>query len=144
MIRYCIGVLLLAPLQQVKGQSRMNVNKQAATISTQVMVIRNKTMNTPGYLFNTGDGKTNFQKTGCTIQFTVGTAGFPANGDNSYVHSSLARKVVKVWRNGLLQKPNTQQGISLDNITGKIVFYPALVQSEKIYIEALEDAAFSL
>lgn len=143
MVRYCVGILLLVPLQ-AKGQSRMDVNKRAATISTQVMVIRNKTMNTPGYLFNTGDGKTNFQKTGCAIQFTVGTTGFPANGENSYIHSSLVKKSVKVWRNGLLQKPGTQQGISVDKSAGKIIFYPALVQSEKIYIEALEDAAFSL
>lgn len=144
MIRFFVGICLLVSLQQVKAQSKIEVDKKTTAISTQVMVIRNKTMNTRGYLFNTGDGKTDFRKTGKAIQFSVGSNGFPVNGANSYTDPSLTKKYIKVWRNGLLQKTSTQQGINIDNVAGKITFYPVLVQAEKIYIEALEDEAFSL
>ncbi|WP_212002764.1 hypothetical protein [Chitinophaga sp. HK235] len=144
MIRYSMGLFLLVSLQQVKAQSKMLVRPDSIKIITQSMVIRNTTRNIKGYLLNTGDGITGFSQTGKAIQFSVGTQGSPVAGDTAYSHPALMKKSIKVWRSGLLQKKDPQRGVNIDSIAGKIIFYPALTQAEKIYIEALDKMAITL
>lgn len=98
------------------------------------MVIRNTTKDVKSYLFNNGNGATVFKKIGKAIQFSVGSAGFPVAGDSLYVNSDLIKMNVKIWRNGLLQSISTA---GTDLLTGKIIFRPALIQAERIYIETL-------
>lgn len=108
------------------------------------LIIRNKTKDVTGYLYNTGDGKTIFKKFGKTIQFKVGTTGFPSIGDSTYQNAVLANYFIKVLRNGLLQYRDSIQGVKVDDATGKVTFYPALQNNDQIYIEAITGIDFSI
>jgi hypothetical protein len=129
--QYFVWALLFISLQ-VNAQSPMRVTIDSVKVTNAEIVIRNATKDVQGYLFNAENGKTDFRKTGKAIQFTVGNTGFPAAGDSVYTSSDLVKKSVKVWRYGLLQ----DNGVKIDTLTGKVVFRPALIQSERIYIEA--------
>jgi len=133
MVRYFVWAFLFVSLQQVKAQSPVRASADSVRVSGAELIIRNTTRNIQGYLYNSDNGKTEFRKIGNAIQFTVGTTGFPVAGDSVFINSGLVKRNVKVWRNGLLQSVN----VSIDVITGKLIFRPALIQAERIYIEAL-------
>jgi hypothetical protein len=118
----------------LKAQSPLRILNDSVKITGVEMVIRNTTKDVKSYLFNNDNGVTSFKKIGKAIQFSVGTAGFPVAGDSLYVSSDLIKTNVKIWRNGLLQGISA---VSTDSLTGKIIFRPALIQAERIYIEAL-------
>jgi hypothetical protein len=139
--RYFVWVLMLISIR-VNAQSPVRVTTDSVKITGAEIVIRNATKDVQGYLFNTDYGKTDFKKSGRVIQFTVGYTGFPAAGDSVYTSSDLVKKNIKIWRYGLLQAINN--GIVIDTLAGKIIFRPVLVQSERIYIEALNSIDLSL
>jgi hypothetical protein len=118
----------------LKAQSPLRILNDSVKITGVEMIIRNTTKDVKSYLFNNDNGVTSFKKIGKAIQFSVGTAGFPVAGDSLYVSSDLIKTNVKIWRNGLLQGISA---VSTDSLTGKIIFRPALIQAERIYIEAL-------
>lgn len=126
------------------AQSSFKVDADSVKFLNAELVLRNKTKDTAGYLYNTGDGKTVFKKIGKGIQFRAGAAGAPAAGDTVYLNAGLANYYVKVLRNGLLQYRDTTQGVKVDDNTGRIVFYPALQNNDQIYIEALSGMDLSL
>lgn len=132
--RYFICAFLLVSCHQLKAQSPLRILNDSVKITGVEMVIRNTTKDVKSYLFNNDNGVTSFKKIGKAIQFSVGTAGFPVAGDSLYVSSDLIKTNVKIWRNGLLQGISA---VSTDSLTGKIIFRPALIQAERIYIEAL-------
>jgi hypothetical protein len=137
--RYFLFILATACSFQLHAQSVLQREKDTVKIAGAEMVIRNQSSNVNGYLFNAGNGKTAFRKIGKAMQFSVGVAGFPQAGDTVYTSTDLANKHLKVWRNGLLQR----DGVKIDTVQGKIIFYPALIQAEKIYIEAFNKIDFS-
>ncbi len=106
------------------------------------LALRNAAKNEKGFLFNPGNGQTVFRKIGTALQFSVGSAGFPGAGDNTYTNTGFVNKYIKVWRNGLLQAENAIPGININVSSGSITFYPVLAPSEKIYIEALHPSDF--
>lgn len=108
------------------------------------LVLKNQTAGTSGYLYNPGDGQTLFRRLGASIQFTVGSSGFPQAGDSIFQHNSLQQYFIKVLRNGLLQYRDTTNGIKVDEASGKITFYPALTQNEQIFIEAIGGMSFTM
>ncbi|MBC9914083.1 SGNH/GDSL hydrolase family protein [Chitinophaga varians] len=126
------------------AQGPISIEKDSIKILNAELVLRNKTRDVNGYLFNTGDGKTLFRKLGKTIQFRVGDPGYPIAGDSVYQHTALANYVIKVMRNGLLQYRRNTNGVNIDDQNGKIVFYPALQANDNIYIEALGGIDLSL
>lgn len=124
----------------VFSQSRLQVVPDTVRILNGELVIRNASRNVEGFLYNTGNGITVFKPLdyGKSIQFTVGgDASFPQAGDTAYSTTDLIQKNIKVWRNGLFQYRDRVNGIAVDSTQGKIVFYPALVQGDKVYIEGL-------
>lgn len=137
--RYFLVILMTAFSFQLSAQSILQRGKDTVKIVGAEMVIRNETQHVKGYLFNTGNGKTAFRKIGKATQFSVGAAGFPQAGDTVYTSAEIANRHLKVWRNGLLQ----QDGVRIDSSQGKIIFYPALIQAERIYIEAFNIVDFS-
>ncbi|MBO9153980.1 hypothetical protein ACFOTA_17310 [Chitinophaga sp. GCM10012297] len=108
------------------------------------LVLKNQTAGTPGYLYNPGNGQTQFRQLGASVQFTVGSSGFPQAGDSIFQHNSLRQYFIKVLRNGLLQYRDTANGVKIDEAAGKITFYPALEQNEQIFIEAISGISFSM
>lgn len=142
--RFLVFACLLVSAHQVMAQSPMRVTPDSIKVTNAEVVVRNATKDIPGYLFNNGNGTTAFKITGKAIQFTVGNAGFPAAGDSIYTSSELVKRNVKVWRYGLLQPANSSNGVSIDTLTGKVIFRPALTLKERIYIEALNSVDLSL
>ncbi|MBC9914084.1 hypothetical protein [Chitinophaga varians] len=134
MLRYFPGLFLCTVLSfgRAEAQSAISAVKDSLKISGGEMVIRNKSRQVQGFLYNQSNGATTFRKAGKVIQFTVGYAGSPAAGDSTYTHPDLQQKNIKVWRNGLLQQP-----LVIDTVAGRITFRPPLAQQETIYIEAL-------
>lgn len=108
------------------------------------LVLKNSTAGVNGYLYNNGDGTTQFRQLGRSIQFTVGANGFPQAGDNVFQQASLQHYFIKVLRNGLLQYRDTVNGIAVDDAAGKITFYPPLQANEHIFIEGISGMDFSL
>lgn len=135
---------LLVSAQQVMAQSPMRVTPDSIKVANAEIVVRNATKEIPGYLYNNGNGKTIFKLTGKAIQFTVGNPGFPSAGDSVYTSTEFIKKNIKVWRYGLLQANAATNGVGIDTLTGKIVFRPALILKERIYIEALNSVDLSL
>ncbi|QJB35682.1 SGNH/GDSL hydrolase family protein [Chitinophaga oryzae] len=144
MNKLILSVLFLLTGMITHAQAPISIEKDSIKILNAELVLRNKTKDVNGYLFNTGDGKTLFRKLGQTIQFRVGEPGYPAAGDSVYQHPALANYFIKVLRNGLLQYRNNTNGVGINDQSGKIVFYPALQANDKIYIEALGGVDLSL
>ena len=126
------------------AQTSLKVDPDSVKFVNTELVLRNNTKDINGFLYNTGNGKTVFRKLGKSVQFRVGSSGFPAAGDSIYQNMSLSNYFLKVLRNGLLQYRDTAQGVKIDESKGKITFYPALQTSDVIYIEALTGIDFSL
>jgi hypothetical protein len=143
MLRYLFFVLLLISTQSAKAQNSFFVDKDTVWVTGVEMVIRNATQNVQGYLYNSDYGKTDFKKLGKAIQFKVGSAGFPIAGDTAYTSGDLVKKNIKVWRSGLLQSISNSNGVTVDSLVGKVIFHPALIQAEKVYIEAFNSIDFS-
>lgn len=135
---------LLVSAQQVMAQSPMRVTPDSIKVTNAEIVVRNGTKDIPGYLYNNGNGNTIFKISGRAIQFTVGNPGFPSAGDSVYNSTEFIKKNIKVWRYGLLQASAVTNGVGIDTLTGKIVFRPALILNERIYIEALNSVDLSL
>ncbi|MGN6293149.1 MAG: SGNH/GDSL hydrolase family protein [Chitinophagaceae bacterium] len=139
--------LLLALLIMLTGfaalsQSRLQVVADTVRVADAELVIRNNSRSANGYLYNTGNGITKFVQLGKSFQFNVGgDPSYPKNGDSSFTHPDLVSRNIKVWRNGIFQYRGTSQGIRVDSVAGTIVFYPALVSNDKIYIEGLYNVA---
>lgn len=115
----------------------LKIESDSVKILNAELVLRNRTSNVPGYLYNSGNGATVFQKLGKAVEFTAGDAGYPAVGDSVFQHTELARHAIKVIRNGLLQYQDTNNGIIVDATSGKIIFRPALQTNDHIFIEAI-------
>lgn len=135
--------LLLLGMTAV-AQPPLRIEKDSVKIHNAELVLRNKTKDVTGYLYNSGDGVTMFRKMGKQVQFLVGTPGYPAAGDTVFQHPSLGGYTIKVLRNGLLQYRGNSNGVKIDDNNGSIVFYPALQQNDHIYIEALGGMDLSL
>ncbi|WP_341836405.1 GDSL-type esterase/lipase family protein [Chitinophaga pollutisoli] len=115
----------------------LKIEPDTVKIVNAELVLRNRTREVPGYLYNSGNGATVFQKLGKIVEFTAGAAGYPAAGDSVFQHTELARHAIKVIRNGLLQYHDNSNGIAVDAPTGKILFRPALQVDDHIFIEAI-------
>lgn len=133
-LRSLLSLLLLTTA--VSAQS-LRMEQDTVRVNNAELVIRNSTSQVPGYLFNTGNGKTQFRKLGKSIEFRAGEAGSPAAGDSIYQSASLANYYVRVTRNGLLQYRHVSQGIGFVESEGKIIFRPALAANDHIHIEAI-------
>lgn len=138
-MKFCFSLLLMLAAMAgfSQSQSRLQVVEDSVRIANAELVIRNNTRNIGGYLYNMGNGKTQFIELGKSVQFNVGAESYPQGGDTAYTNISFIGRNIKVWRNGLFQYRSPNQGIKVDSVIGKIVFYPALVGGDKIYVEAL-------
>ncbi|SEN27553.1 hypothetical protein SAMN04488505_109124 [Chitinophaga rupis] len=144
------------------SQSTLQVKKDTVIVKKAEFAIENKTRDTLGFLYSTGNGRTQFKRLelvnlgdtalaivgqdtityksaniGKSLQFKVGSAGAPVAGDTSYTNASLRLGNIKVWRNGLFQYRDATDGVMIDSVNGRIRFYPALAQADRIYIESL-------
>lgn len=133
-IHLLTSLLLIAAA--TRGQN-LRIEQDTVRVHNAELVIRNSTSHIPGYLFNAGNGKTQFRKLGKTVEFRVGESGFPAAGDSIYQESGLANYYIRVIRNGLLQYRHPSQGIGFNVSSGTIVFRPALAANDYIHIEAI-------
>lgn len=151
------------------SQTNLQVKGDTVKVSKAELIIENKTRDTLGFLANRGNGRTEFRKlelknlgdsaiaivgqdtlnysaggSGKSFQFKVGVSqGAPAGGDSIYTSTELIRRNLKVWRNGAFQYRDPTDGILVDSTLGKITFRPALVQGDRIYIEALSGVSLS-
>lgn len=128
--------LLLTPLLS-NAQTYIRSDRDSVTFKGEEFVIRSKTSHIRGYLFNAGNGLTAFKTLGQAVQFTVGSGGYPSAGAATYTHAGFKGRQIKVWRNGRQQPVATENGIAFSVSVGTVMFYPALANGEKIYIEAL-------
>lgn len=143
MCKYLLLSILLL-YGSVASAQALRLERDSVKILNAELVIKNTTEDVPGYLYNMGNGRTQFRKLGKTIEFKVGTPGFPLAGDTAYQHPGLVNYFMKVIRNGLLQYRSSYEGVRIDEAAGKIIFYPALQSNEHIYIEALAGMDFTL
>ncbi|WP_295121505.1 SGNH/GDSL hydrolase family protein [uncultured Chitinophaga sp.] len=127
---------LLCTITASAQQVSLKVSKDTVKIVNAELVLENSTKQKNGFLYNKNNGLTSFENLGNIIQFKVGAANVPAAGASVFSDGSLANRLVKVWRNGLLQHRDYARGISVDASTGTITFYPKLAANERIYIEA--------
>ncbi|WP_109700669.1 SGNH/GDSL hydrolase family protein [Chitinophaga deserti] len=132
-----ISLLSLLLLTTAVSAQSLRLEQDTVRVNNAELVIRNSTSQVPGYLFNAGNGKTQFRKLGKSIEFRAGEAGYPAAGDSVYQSASLANYYVRVMRNGLLQYRHATQGIGFVESEGKIIFRPALTANDHIHIEAI-------
>jgi lysophospholipase L1-like esterase len=137
-------LLLMVWTHSAMSQSALRIGSDTVKVAKAELVIQNSTKGIAGYLYNTDNGKTAFKKLGKSIQFKVGTLNFPKAGDTMYVNQDFAGQTIKVWRNGLLQYRDNEEGVRIDNTYGHIYFKPALNANDKIYIEAFSGVDFSL
>jgi len=119
--------------------AQLQVTHDTVSVINAELVIRNASRSVQGYLYNTGDGITQFSipDIARNIQFKTGQTGYPNIGDSIYTDISLIGRQIIVWRNGLLQYRNMPDGVATDSSAGKIFFRPALKSGERVYIEAL-------
>jgi hypothetical protein len=133
----CLSIIFLAS-GKVFSQNLQVVHDSVRLINTE-LVIRNSSRSVQGYLYNTGNGITQFRAPDLArnIQFKTGQAGYPVAGDTVYTDASLIGRTIIVWRNGLLQYQGMSDGIAIDGAAGKVFFRPALQSGDRIYIEGL-------
>lgn len=134
------AILCILVSYAVVAQSKLQVTRDTIRVVNAELVIRNGSKAVQGYLYNTGNGITQFRvpANGKIIQFKVGQSGYPDAGDSIYTDTSLLTLSIKVWRNGLFQYRDSLSGITTDSSTGRIFFHPALQVDERIYIEGLK------
>ncbi|WP_153799833.1 SGNH/GDSL hydrolase family protein [Foetidibacter luteolus] len=136
--------ILLLPVLGAVSQTRIQVKADTVKVVNGELVINNATKNTNGYLYNVGNGVTQFRQVdavtrGKAVQFRVGvTANFPKAGDAAYTNSAFANKQIKVWRNGEFQYRDSTEGILYDTLSGRISFYPGLRYGERVYVESAD------
>ncbi len=122
-------------------QTKLQVDSDTIRIVNGELVIKNNTQGISGYLFNIGNGVTEFRPANLQnskgIQFRVGTAGYPVAGDFNYINAGLSGRQLNVWRNGIFQYKDSVDGVLIDSIAGKVSFNPALSTGERIYIESI-------
>ncbi|MGE7775639.1 SGNH/GDSL hydrolase family protein [Chitinophaga sp. NPDC101104] len=129
---------LLFPCSSLLAQGApLKLDPDSVKIMNAELVLRNKSKDVNGYLYNTGNGATVFQQLGKSIQFKTGAAGYPAAGDSVYQNASLVNHTIKVMRNGLLQYRDGTNGVIVDASAGRITFRPALQANDIIFIEAI-------
>ncbi|KAA2243186.1 hypothetical protein F0L74_11770 [Chitinophaga agrisoli] len=169
MCKSLFGILFLLLSFTAFSQTNLQVKKDTITVQKGELVIENKTSDTLGYLYNTGNGRTAFKRLqlvnlgdtalaivgqdtityksasiGKSVQFKVGEGtGTPVAGDTSYTNNGFRLGNVKVWRNGLFQYRDLNDGVMMDSLSGKIRFYPALAQGDRVYIESLYGVSLS-
>lgn len=137
-------VLLMVWSHSAMSQSALRIGSDTVKVAKAELVIQNSTKGIAGYLYNSDNGKTIFKKLGLSIQFKVGTPNFPQGGDSIYINQDFSGQTIKVWRNGLLQYRDNDNGVKINNGDGKITFYPALSSNDRIYIESFAGVDFSL
>lgn len=120
-------------------QAQIKVNHDTVSVGNAELVVRNSSRSVQGYLYNMGNGITQFRSPDLArnIQFKTGQGGYPVAGDTVYTDASLIGRTVIVWRNGLLQYQGMSDGIAIDSVAGKVFFRPALQSGERVYIEGL-------
>lgn len=138
------SLLFLASGPHLLAQSRLQVTQDTIRVVNAELVIGNSSKTIQGYLYNLGNGVTQFRMPagGKNVQFRAGDTSYPAAGDTLYVDAGLINRTIKVWRNGLLQYRDLADGIMADSVTGRIVFHPALRVNDRIYVEALSNVNF--
>jgi lysophospholipase L1-like esterase len=134
------AILCILVSYAVMAQSKLQVTHDTIRVVNAELVIRNGSKAVQGYLYNTGNGITQFRvpANGKIIQFKVGQSGYPDAGDSIYTDTSLLTLSIKVWRNGFFQYRDSLSGLTTDSSTGRIFFHPALQADERIYIEGLK------
>ncbi len=137
-ILFSLACLVLLFNTAFAQQVSLKVSKDTVRIENAELIIENSSKQNGGFLFNQNSGRTAFRKLGKAFQFKPGAPNFPAVGASTYKDSAFIKKHVKVWRNGLFQYRNYAKGITFDNAIGEITFYPALADTDNIYIEASE------
>jgi lysophospholipase L1-like esterase len=141
MRRLIILFVILLSFQHSFSQSKLQVTHDTIRVINAELIIGNSTRSIQGYLYNTGNGVTQFRPllSGKNIQFKSGDAGYPKVGDTAYSDTGLVNRTIKVWRNGLLQYRDLTDGIMADSTVGKVIFHPALKAGDRIYVEALSN-----
>lgn len=137
MMKYCLLLMLSLTVVAVNAQSTLSKTATGLKVLNKQFVIENNSTAVNGALINKDKGKTAFSEIGKDFQFVIGNTGAPAQGDSIYTNAYLVKRYVKVWRNGLLQFNAASNGVRLDSLNGKVVFSPAFIAGDKIYIEAL-------
>lgn len=163
-ILFTIG-LLFQCLYLFAQSSVIEVKKDSVKIHNAELIIESRTKDIPGVLHNKGNGITEFRRiqlknlgdtalaivgqdtlkysgfggaSGKSVQFKTGVSqGYPTVGDSIYINPDFAKRNIKVWRNGLLQYRDPNDGVLIDSAIGKITFRPSLAHSERVYIEAI-------
>ncbi|WP_126243482.1 hypothetical protein [Chitinophaga rhizosphaerae] len=143
MKRFIFTAACCAALHSIKAQQSFAVRPDTVKAEGMELVVRNATRHIPGFLFNNGNGKTGFKTIGNALEFAVGASGAPQAGDSVYTNTTWKGRYIKIWRNGLLICTSCPGSTSVDTSLGKIIFRPALVAAEKIYIEALNFSDFT-
>lgn len=134
---YLFVPLLSGALPVFAQNSPLKIEPDSVKILNAELVLRNRSRDVQGYLYNNGNGVTAFQKLGKVFEFHAGNPGYPAVGDSVFQHAALVNYSIKVIRNGLLQYHDNTNGIVVERITGKVTFKPALQANDHIFIEAL-------
>ncbi|MCK7556262.1 hypothetical protein MKQ70_15050 [Chitinophaga sedimenti] len=122
----------------IAQQVSLKVTKDTVRVENAELIIENGSKQTSGFLFNQGSGRTAFRKLGKALQFKPGMDNYPAVGASTFNDPSFINRQVKVWRNGLFQYRNYARGVFFEKETGTITFYPALADTDQIYIEAAD------
>jgi lysophospholipase L1-like esterase len=156
--------LLMQCLYLFSQSSVIQVKQDSVKIRNAELVIESRTKGIPGVLYNSGDGKTEFRRielknlgdtaiaivgqdtlkyssfggaSGKSVQFKTGVSqGYPGVGDSIYTNTDFIGKNLKIWRNGVFQYRDPNDGILIDSSAGKIIFRPALAFNDRVYIEA--------
>lgn len=138
------SLLFLVSGPHLFAQSRLQVTQDTIRVVNAELVIGNSSKTIQGYLYNLGNGVTQFRMPagGKNVQFRAGDTSYPAAGDTLYIDSGLINRTIKVWRNGMLQYRDLTDGIMADSVTGRIIFHPALRVNDRIYVEALNNVNF--
>lgn len=162
-----LAVMLLCSISTF-SQSALQVMGDTVRVRKAELIIENTSRETPGFLYNTSNGKTEFKRlrllnigdtafaiigqdtlvykgsgSGKSVQFKVGSTGGPVAGDSIYINSLLSNGNIKVWKNGLFLYRDNSDGIIVDSIAGKITFRPALAAGDRVYIESLKGISLS-
>lgn len=139
-MKHLLFLILLFPLF-VKSQTKLQVVQDSVQVMNGELVIRNNSRNVSGYLYNKGNGVTEFRpgnlQNSKGIQFRVGAPGYPKAGENSYSSNAFVNAHLNVWRNGIYQYKDSADGVLIDSVAGKIYFNPALASGDRVYIETV-------
>ena len=134
----CLGIPLVAA-----SQTSLRIKRDTVEVHEGELEIQSSTKNINGFLYNVAGGRTVFKKLGLNVQFITGDPGFPGVNDSVYINQDFIGQGIKVWRNGLFQYLDANDGVGIDNTSGKIIFRPKLIAGDRIFIESINSLEVS-